>query len=152
MMLNSSKAKKPINKWVENLNRHFSKEGIQMATRHTKNMFNIADYQGNSDRTTRRYYLKIARMAVIKKNPQKVAFPFKMEQKGMCSSPHVRAPKFQLLVEQPSTEDAVTHKKKKMILLAQRQRSSHSEWQEGHNQDKIKSYAPQVNDTQNGVE
>ena len=113
MMLNSSKAKKPINKWVENLNRHFSKEGIQMATRHTKNMFNIADYQGNSDRTTRRYYLKIARMAVIKKNPQKVAFPFKMEQKGMCSSPHVRAPKFQLLVEQPSTEDAVTHQKKK---------------------------------------
>ena len=150
MMLNSSKTKKPINKWVENLNRHFSKEGMQMAKRHTKKMFNIADYQENSGRTTRSYYLKIARMAVIKKNPQKMAFPFKMEQKGMCSSLHVRAPKFQLLVDQPST-GGCCNPPKKIILLAQRQ-SSHSEWQEGHNQDKIKSYAPRVSDTQNGVE
>ena len=41
-------------------------------------------------------------------------FQFKMvEEKDMCSSPSVRAPKLQLAVERPLTEDFGSHQKKK---------------------------------------
>ena len=70
MMLNNIKTNKSINKWAEDLNRHFAKGHIQMAKTHEK-MFNITnDYRNVNQnyKTTMRYHLTPARMGIIKKS------------------------------------------------------------------------------------